>query len=307
MSSDKNDRKWVQEIVLQRYIKENPQKWKIHGKKVLAINYNDPFNAYPDLLFTVEGEPNSIPVEVEWRSSDFNHDAKVLIERNGMVFCLKKDQEDEIIGVKQFEIPRNGFQVWLKSNAINLLKDSLSNFDESVTRNTPKLWIKYISKRGGDLDDYKKYGHRHTAGIQTKHKAVKKFKQVQKDDLIMFVIEGIQFNARGPPEKWHLSSFRGTFKKIEVFRVTKGYYDSRKEGEGEIWGRSEDGDIYPHRFKFDELENNGKTPLLKLKNLKVSKLSYIAIEQLRKVASANFIEGDYATLVECIYHSQQAI
>ena len=48
-------------------------------------------------------------------------------------------------------------------------------------------------------------------------------------------------------------------------------------------------------------------PLLKLKNLQVSKLSYLAIEQLRKVASANFIEGDYATLVECIYHSQQAI
>ena len=59
----------------------------------------------------------------------------------------------------------------------------------------------------------------------------------------MFVIEGIQFNARGPPKKWHLSSFPGTFKKIEVFRVTKGYYDSREEGEGEIWGRSEKNDI----------------------------------------------------------------
>ena len=139
MSSDKNDRKWVHEKILQRYVRDNPQKWKIHGKKVQAINYNDPFDAYPDLLFTVEGEPNLIPVEVEWRSSDFDHDPKVLIERNGMVFCLKKDQEDEINGVKQFEIPRNGFQIWFKSNATNLIKDTLSNFDESVTRNTPKL------------------------------------------------------------------------------------------------------------------------------------------------------------------------
>ncbi len=33
MVTDKNSRKWAHEEVLQRYIKENPHKWRINGKK----------------------------------------------------------------------------------------------------------------------------------------------------------------------------------------------------------------------------------------------------------------------------------
>ena len=95
MDNDKNSRKWIHEEVLQRYVRDNPQKWKIRGKRVLGIRYNEPFDKYPDLLFLVEGEPNEIPVEVEWRSQDFDHDVKILQEGNGMIFCLKKDREDE--------------------------------------------------------------------------------------------------------------------------------------------------------------------------------------------------------------------
>lgn len=305
MSYDANSRKWLHEEVLQRYIKENPHKWKIDGKEVLAIRYNETFDKYPDLWFTVEGEKNEIPVEVEWTSKDFHHDVMFLKKRMGKVFCLIKNEEDERIGVEQIEIPKKGFQSWYKSNAGILFDNTLSIFENDEIRKTPKLWIKYISKRGGDVDDYKKYGHRHTAGIPTNASAVKTFKEVKKGDLIMFVIEGSKFNARSPPEKWHQATFTGEFKKIEVFRVTKSYYDSRTEGESNIWGKSQKGDIYPHRFKFDETNNNGKTPLLKIKDLKVNELSWIAIEQLRKVASANFIEGDYTTLVECIFHSKQ--
>ena len=67
--------KWIHEEVLQRYIKENPHKWKINGKKVVSVESNVPFDRYPVLFFTVEGEPNRIPVEVEWTSADFNHDS----------------------------------------------------------------------------------------------------------------------------------------------------------------------------------------------------------------------------------------
>jgi hypothetical protein len=305
LSFDVNSRKWLHEEVLQRYIKENPQKWKINGKKVLSIRYNETFDKYPDLWFRVDGEKNEIPVEVEWTSKDFDHDVNYLKERNGKIFLLIKNMEDERIGVEQIEIPKIGFQKWFKSSAETLFENTLSLFENYEIRKTPKLWIKYISKRGGDVDDYKKYGHRHTAGIPTKAPAVKEFKKVQKDDLIMFVIEGSGFNARSPPKKWHQASFTGKFQRIEVFRVTSDYYDANTTGESNIWGINAKGDTFPHRFKFDETNNDGKTPLLKLKDLKVNELSPIAIEQLRKVVSVNFVEGDYATLVECIFHSKQ--
>ena len=35
---------WLDEAVLQRYVKENPRKWRINGKRVLAVNYNVQFN-----------------------------------------------------------------------------------------------------------------------------------------------------------------------------------------------------------------------------------------------------------------------
>ena len=310
MDNDKNSRKWIHEEVLQRYVRENPKKWKIRGKRVQGIRYNDIFDQYPDLWFRVEGEPDEIPVEVEWRSQDFDHDIKILKERKGMIFCIKKDREDEELDpsgiVKQFEIPEKPFQVWMKNNITNLVTDTLSNFDESVERKTPKLWIKYISKRGNDLKTYHLYGQSETAGIPTNQQvAIKKFKQVKKNDLIMFVIGGSGFPGRPPKKKWHQASFRGTFQKIQVFRVTEGYYDSRDVGEKEIWGRSKKGEIWPHRFKFDELHNKGKTPLLNLENIVIRELSTPSKEQLRKVIAVNFIEGYYGTLVECIYHSKQ--
>ena len=40
MKKDQNSRHWIEEKVLQRYVRENPQKWKIRGKRVLGIRYN---------------------------------------------------------------------------------------------------------------------------------------------------------------------------------------------------------------------------------------------------------------------------
>ena len=112
--------KWLHEEVLQRYIKENPQKWKINGKKVLAVHYNEPFNRYPDLFFTVEGEEDLIPVEVEWRSSDFDHDISILRNGNGWVYVLFKNLDN--LGVPQHQIPYEGFKRWVKTKSEKLLE-----------------------------------------------------------------------------------------------------------------------------------------------------------------------------------------
>ena len=116
--------KWIHEEVLQRYIKENPQKWKIDGKKVLAVEYNISFDGYPDLFFTVEGESSRIPVEVEWTSADFNHPIDVLKDNKGWVFVCYKNKEDSEIGVPQFEISHKDFTRWVTSNAEKLVSEN---------------------------------------------------------------------------------------------------------------------------------------------------------------------------------------
>tara|TARA_B100001123_G_C15126677_1_gene953614 strand:- start:207 stop:1109 length:903 start_codon:yes stop_codon:yes gene_type:complete len=295
--------KWIHEEVLQRYIKENPHKWKINGKKVLAVEYNVPFNAYPDLFFTVEGESNRIPVEVEWTSVDFKHPIEVLKDNKGWVFVCYKNKEDSEIGAPQFEIPRKDFVRWVKSNGDKLANDTISNIvSDEYKRKTPKLWIQYIGNRGGAIPHYDIALKQQCWGIPQSASALKKFKEIKKNDLIMFVIQGVDFAGRVPKQIWEKKSFKGKFKKIQVFRITRGYYQSNKI----VWKKSTSDEIWPHRFDFEARKDNKIVPFVNMKNLKVNKMAAHEKEQLRVVVSANFIEGDHSTLVDCMHSSEQS-
>ena len=292
--------KWIHEEVLQRYIRDNPHKWKINGKKVVAVEYNVPFDRYPDLFFTVEGEPNRIPVEVEWTSADFNHDIDVLKNNKGWIFVCYKNKEDSQIGVPQFQISHKDFMRWVKSNAEKLVAETISSYKKPYKRKTPKLWIQYIGTKGGATKHYDIGLKSHTWGIPKNAPAVKKFKEIKKDDLIMFVIQGVGFPGRVSRPEWHKKSFRGKFKKIQVFRITKDSYTSDKV----VWP-PKSGEVWPHRFDFDAIDN-GVIPFVNMKDLIIKNMASPAKEQLRNAFSANFIEGDYETLVECMHYSEQA-
>ena len=291
--------KWIHEEVLQRYIRENPRKWRINGKRVLAVEYNIPFNEYPDLYFTVEGG-DRIPVEVEWTSRDFDHDVNSDKFENGWIFVLLKNMEDSHIGAPQYEVSQRDFVRWVKSNAEKLATDSIASFQETYQRKTPKLWIQYIGARGNAINHYDIALERQTWGIPA-GTALNRFKKIQKNDLIMFVIQGTGFGGRVAKKTWHKRSFAGKFRKIQVFRITKKYYESSQI----IWPRSRTGQIWPHRFDFDA-KNSGEIPFLNMKNLIVKKMATKEKEQLRTVVSANFIEGDHSTLVDCMHCSEQA-
>ena len=295
--------KWIHEEVLQRYIRDNPHKWKINGKKVVAVEYNVPFDRYPDLFFTVEGEPNRIPVEVEWTSADFNHDIDVLKNNKGWIFVCYKNKEDSQIGAPQFQISHKDFTRWVKSNAEKLVTETISSYKEPYKRKTPKLWIQYIASRKLAIQYYDIGLKNHSWGIPKNSTNAKRLENIQKGDLVMFLIEGTGFHGYTPEPEWHKNSFPGKFKKIQVFRITKGYYYSEKI----VWppkpgkfGK----EVWPHRFDFDA-GNNGTTPFLNLKNLTIKKMAYPEKEQLRRAIST-FDEVDGSTLVECIHYSEQA-
>ena len=297
-------RAWINEAVLQRYVKENPRKWRINGKRVLAVNYNQPFDRYPDLSFIVDGEPDPIPVEVEWTSQKFidhEHPIETLRDTNGCIFVLFKNIDN--LGVPQYEIPYDGFKSWVKANAEKLVDDTADALGRTEERTMPKLWMQYIPKRGGAIEDYEQHIHQQTWGIPENSSMLGKFQKIQKNDLIMFVIEGRYFRGRrGQVRKiWHRRSFRGEFAKVQVFRITSDYFWSDEP----IWP-VRGGEIYPHRFNFDELDSQGRNPFLSLRDVKIKKLPEYEKEQLRVLVGANFMEGDPSILVECMHCSKQA-
>ena len=119
----------------------------------------------------------------------------------------------------------------------------------------------------------------------------------------MFVIGGRNFRGRQGQVRniWHRRSFRGEFDKVQVFRITSDYFRSDEP----IWPVRE-GEIYPHRFNFDELDSQGRNPFLSLRDVKIKKMAEYEKEQLRIVVGANFMEGDPSILVECMHCSKQA-
>ena len=134
--------KWLHEEVLQRYIKSsvnldgNPEDWEINGEKVTHVEYNQTFDAYPDLVFSVEGG-ETYPVEVEWTSKDFKHYDKidVLTEGNGCVFLLVKNIPN--IGVPQYVMKLSGFKKWVKKNSDHLVQDTFDILKKSWQKDIP--------------------------------------------------------------------------------------------------------------------------------------------------------------------------
>ena len=56
VEDDKVDEKhWIHEKTVQRYVLENPRKWnKYFDKEIRKIKYNDRFDHFPDLTFFLE-------------------------------------------------------------------------------------------------------------------------------------------------------------------------------------------------------------------------------------------------------------
>ena len=87
--------KWIDEKVLQKYFKESFKKYnkwieKKYDQKLISVSYNQPFDKYPDLWCVLENG-KSIPVEVEWRTKDFNHDERIIEDNDGFIVVLQNN------------------------------------------------------------------------------------------------------------------------------------------------------------------------------------------------------------------------
>ena len=88
---------------------------------------------------------------------------------------------------------------------------------------------------------------------------------------------------------------KGYFEKMQVFRISSDYfYDENKliwKGSGK-WQN----EVFPHRFEFNP------KPVTEIKNIKINELTTTTKQELHSMVYTNFIEGDSATLIDCIFH-----
>jgi len=287
---------WLKERVLQRYVIENCTQFKVNGQK--AVKARDNRDRFPDVYFILENN-DEVPVEVEWQTSNFiqhGHDLDYIKENNGcLIVC---DQNLDLGKVHQIKIDIQKFEDWFEKNAKRIIQDTTEPYKKKdKTRTNPKLWFTYISLKAGGASDFKKALKAHTWGIQKNYSqaVINQITQIKEGDLIVFIGPGKNFPGRVNLKQWTKKSFKGYFELMQVFRIISNYfYDEDKI----IWkgtGKWKD-EVFPHRFEFNP------KPITEIRNIRINELSTTSKQEVHSMVYTNFIEGDSATMLDCIFH-----
>lgn len=274
---------WIRERVLQRYIIENKNKFKLHNKTIISIKDNK--DQYPDIYCILE-DGTEIPVEIEWKTSNFfkhGHDVNILLDNDGILMVCTKDQE---IGfdIPQIEIDINDFERWFVDNAKRIITDTTSTYKNTdKSRRPPKLFLIYLSSRSDSVNNFKLALQHMTWGVPKNPSSfvLRQFILIKKDDLVIFIGPGKGFSGRLNFQKWSKRSFSGKFECATMFRVTRGYFFDEQN---KIWiGRGKyDGEVFPHRFEFDP------NPLLDLLDIPIKKLFETTKKETHTLIYKNF-------------------
>lgn len=277
--------KWVDEKVLQKYWVENCHKYSVKGIKIKKSEFNTPFDAYPDVFCILENHER-VPAEVEWKTSDFNHDVSVLKDAKGFLIVFEKNQNFEL---EQVILDRKDFEKWFKEKAGDILRESLNTIiREDEERKFPKLWMYYLNA-SANLHFYKEIKKR-TWGVPKNFRQINRFRDIKRGDLMAFVGP---WKPKGTGGRVPLNKFRGEIEKVLLFRISENYYYD----ETEVWeeGSSEK---WPHRFKFDD------NPIFELGKINISNLSSITKTTLHQLIYQLFWESSPFVIVDLISNSK---
>ena len=297
---------WIPEKVLQRYVVKNFQKFQEEfqnrfNSKINYARHNKPIDKYPDIYFVLE-DKQEIPIEVEWKTSNFDHDPQILLEQNGYIFVGIIKPDIDVGSIKQIQIDLKDFEKWFERNSKKLVEEttkSLHEIDEE--RQLPKLWFTYLGQKGDAIKHFEPALIHGIWGVQKNYNPTTKnqISDVKKEDLIAFIIHGKMFNGRIPLDEWNKKSFKGYFEKIYVFRVTKTYF----KDDSKIWKTNQNSkwkdELFPHRFGFN---NN---PLLIMKNIKINQLGLTSKRELHNTTFTNFRKCEPHTLVDIMHNAEQ--
>lgn len=179
---------WIPEKVLQKYVRDNPEHFKeIFDGKIPWIEFNRILDKYPDLVFIIDNKI-TIPVEVEWKTSNFlthKHNPNILTkgigyDKPGFLLVGKKEENVKIGNIKQFKIDLKKFEKWFIDNSDELVLETTKEIHIEDERTTPKLWMCYLSAKGNAVKNFQ-IGLKHEVwGIPEKFAHNTQIKEIKK-------------------------------------------------------------------------------------------------------------------------------
>jgi hypothetical protein len=317
--------KLVPEVILQRYIQDQFEQFqstfvKLFDSRISHVRRNKPEDAFPDLYFVLE-DKREIPVEVEWKTSNFDHadnpEFTNFVKQNGMVIVAIEEKNITLGSIKQLTVSLDKFEKWFvdKRNVGRIVKESLKPLREMEKKQrSPKLWLTLLTKKGGALGHFEPALIHQTWGIQNNYKVNSEthLEGIQEGDMIAFLAglhgsfksknTGTKVAGRYPLPEWIKKSFNGYFEYICVFKVTRGYFHDNST-KSKIWETSPNSkwknELFPHRFEFD------RDPLFIMEDLKVNSLALTTKKELHSIVYSNIGMCEPFTLVDILHNAKQ--
>jgi len=289
--------KYVAEDILQKYFVERHDKYSIRGQRIVSARFNKPFDAYPDIFCVLE-DKREVAAEVEWKTSDFNHDVEILRESSGFIVVYNKDQNFEL---DQVEIDKDDFKKWYVTNADRILAESVEDLEQEIRgREFPELWFYYLDRNSYrhfvefSLNFSKTSGLWGVPGIVKEFRQLNRFRQIREGDLVLFISA---WKTKGQGGRVPFKKFRGIIGRAELYRITTDYHYDESKVWDEIKGW--EGESYPHRFEFD------KNPIFQITHIPIARLSHTTRSELHKLLTGSlFWNGHAASLLDMISHGR---
>jgi len=199
-------------------------------------------------------------IEVEWKTSKFNHGKKVYEEcyneHKGFIIVLENDQLHNYMDLSDInEINPESFSFWFLKRAKKIVDGTIGNYVSNYISRSQKIWLIYLAtkgrKGGHSREDYlskarkkDKWAFRYT----NRKIIMKNILEIMAGDIVVFV--------------WDLKGTRGreiyvngnwSFSGLDIVQVRTGYYCDISDNtfEDENWDRN---DVlnkqYMHYFEF---------------------------------------------------------
>ena len=290
---------WFEEKVLQRYLKESYQDYQSwfeteYSEKIIGVEYNPKgLDRYPD-LYGILKSGKRIPIEVEWATNKFDHDASVIEDGDGCIAVLENNIP--LFPLKQLVLDREKFKKWFVKNSAEIHDETVDSrvSKKGYTKRPPKLWFYYNTE--SEMTNRPQTLKAKTFGVPFVFRQLERFKDIRKNDLICFVgpFKGYGETGGRVPLDVFLKNKKMICNEMTLYKITSDCYYS----ESKIWDYEtkaispEKIKNYPHRFKFDtnEIANIG--------DIKISSLTLPSKTAMHKLPYTIFWEGKPDILVD---------
>jgi len=249
--------KWFHEQMLHKYWIDKCRNYEVNGQQILGAKLNSIFDAYPDISENELTNGEIVPCEIEWSTTDFNHDISTLENSNGFLVTFIENAD---FPLPQVVIDENDFIDWFIKNSKNIASETLDTVRKKAKKRVVEfIWLIYLGSR-----------HKQDADIAfesgvwgfpksnaKKRRGFDRIIEIKPNDIVVF-IKGFSFDeSHKRRTTWtkNKQDLVGELEELVIVRVTKGFY--KNISKNEPWNS----DKYPYRFDFDAV------PILKAKNI----------------------------------------